>query len=542
MDGALKKVILVDDDAVVRIGLKTLVDWRQHGYLLVGEAGDAEQALALAQQHRPDIVITDMKMPGMDGIALIRALKQTDAPPYIIALSSYDDFPLVREAMKCGAADYMLKLELCPQALLQSLARAGTVSAAAGVREADQQVLQNQALHDLISRFYLNEAEMGARLRAAGVQFAGETVYCLLIKAGDLFRFEESTQEEYHTLVFSIRNIAAEIAGDYLNAYYADGKTGELYIFGALRQTMDGAAPDALVHDLAQRLRAMLAQYLDISCVIGIGKGENTASGMALACRQAAEAVQNRFYADGEGVLWGHLSAASSAEPSEEMQMSLYVLRQELTAALNTLQTEKVHAALGQARTAIGGKSLSKAMVFAVLAEIAGAVRDYFESCGMDGAQLLRPSHRDLAGLSRLQTTAEAVAWLDGMQADLDQYLEEERTRSGPVIVCRVEEILHKRYGGDISLAELAAELELTPGYISALMKKHTGLRFSEYLTRVRMEQAKRLLTETDARIYEIAAAVGYEDAFYFSRLFKRLTGVSPMDWRNIAAQRGGGT
>ena len=104
-------VLIVDDDAMMRISLKSLIAWQEHGYRLIGEASDGEQALEICRRSAPDILITDMKMPRMDGIALLRALQKEKIQMYVIVLSGYDDFQLVREAMRLGAADYLLKLE-----------------------------------------------------------------------------------------------------------------------------------------------------------------------------------------------------------------------------------------------------------------------------------------------------------------------------------------------------------------------------------------------------------------------------------------------
>ena len=109
MKDGMKKVLLVDDDAVLRIGMKTLVDWQQHGYILIGEASDGAQAMELVEQHRPDIVITDMKMPGMDGLEAARAILEEDPAARIVIVSSlaYDD--TMEEAGQIGARGFLYK-------------------------------------------------------------------------------------------------------------------------------------------------------------------------------------------------------------------------------------------------------------------------------------------------------------------------------------------------------------------------------------------------------------------------------------------------
>lgn len=534
MNCEMKKVILVDDDATLRIGIKTLVDWRQHGYLWAGEAKDGAQALELIHDCQPDIVITDMKMPGMDGIALIREIRKQTPAPYIIALSSYDDFPLVREAMKLGAADYLLKLELTPAVLLQSLSKAPLLHDAVDSQEIEREMQQERALRDLICRFYLDEAEIGTRLKDAGIEFTEADVFCMLVKVEDLFLFEESTEEEYHTLTFSIRNIVAEIIEDCMHAYYADGKTGELYIFCEIKQPVREHQPDEIAGEVARRCRTMLMQYLDIRCVVGIGKGNRTAGGLAVACLQAADAVRSRFYADGDGVLWWK---GPCPETVEELPSSIYAVRQQMIKGLEIRDTQAVREAIASVKEWIGGKYFSRNVVFAMIIELTGAVREYFERYGMEMEDFLSDSRHDFTKLSDFQTISEVLAWLNVLENELVAYIGQERSRSTLSVVHQVEEMLQERFSGEIGLTEVAQALGMTPGYISALMKKHTGMRFSEYLTRLRIEKAKELLANTDWKVYAVAAAVGYEDAFYFSRLFKRIMGVSPGDWRKNAAK-----
>ena len=115
------RIVIADDDAMLRIGLKAMLPWTQYGYQIVGEAQDGREALELCRKYQPDILLTDMKMPETDGLEVLRTLAIWPQKPAVIALSGYDEFSLVREAMRLGALDYLLKLELSPSRLLQCL-------------------------------------------------------------------------------------------------------------------------------------------------------------------------------------------------------------------------------------------------------------------------------------------------------------------------------------------------------------------------------------------------------------------------------------
>lgn len=222
-------VLIVDDDAMMRISLKSLIAWQEHGYRLIGEASDGEQALEICRRSAPDILITDMKMPRMDGIALLRALQKEKIQMYVIVLSGYDDFQLVREAMRLGAADYLLKLELEPCKLLDVLSNANQTAQQEEITT--MQPVQERILRELIGHFYLNETDFAQQMKNAGIDWETAPIWCMLIKAGEIYRFEEVSDEDCYTLQFSVRNIAEEIVGDVMTAYYADGKNRRVVCF-----------------------------------------------------------------------------------------------------------------------------------------------------------------------------------------------------------------------------------------------------------------------------------------------------------------------
>lgn len=226
------RILIADDDTMVRIGLKTVINWEENGFVLVGEAANGLEAMQLVQEKKPDIVITDIKMPGMDGIELIRQLRQQSTPPEILVLSSYDEFELVKQALKLGARDYLLKLNLNPEELLHSLRAIAAENAAAsplfsGDDEKSRALLRQNFLWDVVSNYYMNGQQLEQSMRELEIHLEGRPVYCMVIKVGEVYRFEEATAEEIQTLRISVVNITEEIVSDVCCGYCFSGRTGE---------------------------------------------------------------------------------------------------------------------------------------------------------------------------------------------------------------------------------------------------------------------------------------------------------------------------
>lgn len=519
----LRTVLIVDDDATMRIGLKAMIAWREHGYQLLQDAADGYEAMEICRETPPDIVITDMKMPGMDGITFLKELQREGQHPYIIVLSGYDEFHLVRDAMRLGASDYLLKFELEPRRLLESLAPADQLPS--GTADVDQSMIHEQMLRDIISRFFLDETAFSQQMIDAGISFEQEPVWCFLIKAGELYRFEDVSEENYQTLLFSIRNIAEEIVGDCMHGYYATGKTGELYVFACLY--LQYASEPELVNRTAHRLHDMLLRYLDISCTIGIGRADRSPSSMHRAACEASEAVRRRFLSEDSTVLEWQSIEGQLPQTKEWPDK----LRAKLAGGLIHFDEDMVQEVIAEARAEID--RLPQDAALALLLELYSAVREILERYGKDAPTVLACSFRPVREFMRLHRTDEMRAWLDALEKDLTSFLRSGRRDAGAgSIVAAACEKIEQGFSGELSVQSVAEDLGISPGYLSALMKKHTGRNFTEYITYVRIQNAKQLLQKTDDKIYSVALATGFTDQYYFSRIFKRVTGVTPGDWR----------
>lgn len=201
------RILIADDDTMVRIGLKTVINWEENGFVLVGEAANGLEAMQLVQEKKPDIVITDIKMPGMDGIELIRQLRQQSTPPEILVLSSYDEFELVKQALKLGARDYLLKLNLNPEELLHSLRAIAAENTAAsplfsGDDEKSRALLRQNFLWDVVSNYYMNGQQLEQSMRELEIHLEGRPVYCMVIKVARCTALRKPPQRRYRRCVF----------------------------------------------------------------------------------------------------------------------------------------------------------------------------------------------------------------------------------------------------------------------------------------------------------------------------------------------------
>ena len=502
------RILIADDDTMVRIGLKTVINWEENGFVLVGEAANGLEAMQLVQEKKPDIVITDIKMPGMDGIELIRQLRQQSTPPEILVLSSYDEFELVKKALKLGARDYLLKLNLNPEELLHSLRAIAAENTAAsplfsGDDEKSRALLRQNFLWDVVSNYYMNGQQLEQSMRELEIHLESRPVYCMVIKVGEVYRFEEATAEEIQTLRISVVNITEEIVSDVCCGYCFSGRTGEFDVL----LTAPVPAPDEAVGSSMQPGGA----------------------GIKEAFWRANAAVSQRFYAPHDGVLlW-----RQDMEQTRQDRYSLSGVRAELSEILVSGTPEELERVFAQLKTDMQQLALSRSTVRAIALELLYIVQEHFERNELPIRTVLTNSCRSYEELLHMETLGEVIAWLDALRQDLSDFLLRESEKGGAKIVGMAQDWIAAHYREAASLQEAARAVSLNPSYFSTLLKKFTGRSYTELLMEYRIERAKELLLLTDAKVYRVGQMVGYEDKFYFSRIFKRVTGMTPVEFKN---------
>lgn len=239
-------VLIVDDEMLDRVNLKTLIDWEASNFQVVGEAENGREAAGLIEALAPHLIVTDVRMPVMSGLDLIAAFSGKPNRPEFLIMSGFDDYELVRRGLTLGAYDYLLKLELDAQALLNALtgirARLEAKQLAPLLSGApDEQIrrsipaLRKAFITDLIKGQAFSETEYRDSMAFLGITLLPEAVYCAVIKIGEFCRFEDATYEEATQLDQSIIAVVEDIMHDAFHASCFEGKSGEFLLFASPR-------------------------------------------------------------------------------------------------------------------------------------------------------------------------------------------------------------------------------------------------------------------------------------------------------------------
>ena len=533
------RVFLAEDETIIRETLRDTMPWAQCGYTFVGEAGDGEMALPLIQQTRPDVLITDIRMPFMDGLALSKLVLQEFPQMKVIILSGYDDFEYAQTAIGLGVERYLLKPI--------------TKSTLMGVLEEVREKIQGErAQQNYLAQFHqeAQDYEQYARRR-----------FLERIVAGQL-----SVQEIYEQaekLDLDLRAQAYDLA--LVSAMPESGGTAESYSEPGARLR------DSMVSHFLKHPEYILFRWnLNSYAVLLLGRQESMEA-IVGRCISKFRELYKTFGPDMSCYLAvGTPTRRLSALPGCFEEVSRLWAYRHILPEQHILTVDTVKSLTGTgANHDLSGLDMSKvspAMLTGVLQnasaqEVPSFVDEYIHSLAdaldsMPFCQYLMLSARFtatqfaeglgvgqeefLSSLSCLNMVGQKIS-----AGDLKRYLSDILLQA----IRLRDRVTGSQYSGqlqqavryidehyqseDISLNRVAKEVDLSPNYLSAVFSQEMGTTFVEYLTAKRMEKARELLRHSDLRSGEIAAAVGYKDSHYFSFLFKKTQGCPPRDYRS---------
>ena len=536
------RTFLTEDEIVVRENIKKMVPWEQYGFELVGEASDGEMALPLIRKLRPDLLITDIKMPFMDGLTLCRIVKKELPRIKIVILSGYDDFNYAKQAIGIGVEDYLLK-PITKNAFLERLCEIRNRYE----NEKSQKEYYEQ-FHREIQEYERNSSRDFFEGLTSGTLDLGE-IYRRADKLGLdvvaeaynilLFTIESSDNTLGHSEAYSEweAKIREKIEELFVDHPYALLFRTNVFGYGVLvkeQKEKAGENSKQCVESIRQILESGSREQ---EWFIAAGEPVERLSNVKQSYHTASKAFARRYLYDGHVLFYGELNP----KDTEKEDAGRYLKKVDVNALdpailqkfLSSGLTEEIEVFVRDYFHAIG-KEPMESMIFRsyVTLNVRFSVLSFLNKLGCDVKEM-EVNDTEYALEKGGKSMEAAMEYAENMLRRAIAIRDENSGNKNRSILENAIEYINAHYMDEnMSLNTAARIANISANHFSALFSQNVGQTFIEYLTSIRMEHAKELLRCTGKRSSEIAGAVGYKDAHYFSYLFKKTQGMTPSDYR----------
>ena len=534
------KVFLVEDEMVIRRGIKNSIDWEKEGYIFCGEASDGELAYPMIIKEKPDILITDIRMPFMDGLELCKLVKKELPNIKILILSGYDEFDYAKEAIRLGVTEYLLK-PISSGKLLEALN---------GVSESIRREKEDK---DLVRKYMeeMRENTEHEKQKFFEQMIAGNLSMADALETGKKYEMNLSAGM-YNLLLFRFtlgeeNRKSGELLGD---AEYAIEKLTERleYVF-EFQRGVEGWAfllmadneeqMSERVKELSKDLEEIMKNYSTIAYFGGIGQPVARLRELEESFREAERALAARFTMELNRIISVEdIRMAQNVDTLDDIEITSFgeieKTRTMLEKFLNNGAEDEIDEFVDVYINELPEENLKSVLMRQYIIMDAYIVMMSFceKIEGIEGE--MQAQSEELKNSMKTSQTLEEIK--NYIRMLLKKIIGVRDTISGrrysDIIEIAKDQIRKTYMSDEISLNTIAAEVGMSPSYFSSIFSKEMGKTFVEYLTEIRMDRAKELLMCSSMKTSEIGYEVGYKDPHYFSYIFKKTQNCTPKEFR----------
>lgn len=534
------KVFLVEDEMVIRRGIKNSIDWEKEGYIFCGEASDGELAYPMIIKEKPDILITDIRMPFMDGLELCKLVKKELPNIKILILSGYDEFDYAKEAIRLGVTEYLLK-PISSGKLLEALN---------GVSESIRREKEDK---DLVRKYMeeMRENTEHEKQKFFEQMIAGNLSMADALETGKKYEMNLSAGM-YNLLLFRFtlgeeNRKSGELLGE---AEYAIEKLTERleYVF-EFQRVVEGWAfllmadneeqMSERVKELSKDLEEIMKNYSTIAYFGGIGQPVARLRELEESFREAERALAARFTMELNRIISVEdIRMAQNVDTLDDIEITSFgeieKTRTMLEKFLNNGAEDEIDEFVDVYINELPEENLKSVLMRQYIIMDAYIVMMSFceKIEGIEG-EMQAQSEELKNSMKTIQTLEEIKNYIRMLLKKIIGVRDTISGRRYSDIIEIAKDQIRKTYMSDeISLNTIAAEVGMSPSYFSSIFSKEMGKTFVEYLTEIRMDRAKELLMCSSMKTSEIGYEVGYKDPHYFSYIFKKTQNCTPKEFR----------
>lgn len=536
----MRKIVIVDDDRQVLQGMQHTIPWRELALELVGEAMDGEEGLRLVRELQPDIVITDIYMPVMNGLDMIEQLHCNNFQGKIIILSGYSDFEYARQALRLNVDDYLSK-PVTLQTIREVIQRAIIELEERELQKRDEQGLKEKLMvyEPFVENEWIKSAITGCwigeeiKRLPIGNKWGWETSH-FLVMAIEVMRNEPMKgwlSRDWNLIRFATGNIIKEHADELrVNARFHELHSHQMAVLLQINREASEERFHRLALQLSRHVVESVENFLRIKLQIGIGTRKTEWRRISDSTEEAFQALADKK-SKLDAVL--PIYTAKPEEVSSQLPFNLRPVRfyQEMADAVRHLSEQEAYEALKRFFSDLNGRNGIAAVE---LQHIGRELWAIFSVTLYESGIILEADFTETDIQRDLQSIVlpdQFKSWvMKKVQEICSRYTRNENLKHKQAVDFMIQYI-HEYYAEEIRLGDLAEKVFISRNYLSNIFREATGETFNDYVTRVRMEKAKRLVLDGKLMVFEIAEKVGYRNVPYFTTLFKKHTGRSPSDF-----------
>ena len=546
------KIFLAEDEVIVRETIKRMIPWEELGFELVGEAADGEMALPLLIRQKPDLLITDIKMPFMDGLTLAKLAKKELPELKIVILSGYDDFNYAKQAISIGVEDYLLK-PITKNALIERISE-----------------IRSRYEHEKTQKEYYEkfQREMQAYEKNSSRDFF-EALVCGSMDMMEVYKKAEKlgldiVAEAYNILIFTM-NSEEDFSGqkegyseweaeslEMLEDFFSDNTSAMLFrcnifSYGVLIKGQKESI-EKTTKEYVEKIQGILnRKESKREWFLAVGQSVERLSQIKKSYHTASRAFSQR-YLYGENILYyDEMELMEHRSGQADTNDNAYLKKVDVNALnpailqkflSNGLQ-EEIENFVKDYFYAIGQEPM-ESLVFRnyVILNVRFSVITFLKGLGCD-TEGMEPENTEEILAESGKNIESAITYAEKMISQAIEIRDQNSGNKNRSILKTAVDFIDEHYmDEDISLNTAANVANVSSNHFSALFSQNMGQTFIEYLTTLRMNKAKELLRCTGMRSSEIAGEVGYKDAHYFSYLFKKTQGMTPSEYRKAREEK----
>lgn len=521
---------IIDDIKSVVDGL-TAMNWEEQGIRVAGVSSNGEEGLQLISELRPDLVITDIRMPIMDGLSMLRMVLEENRNCKFILISGYADFDYAQQAVQLGAFDFVVK-PFSEEDIMSAALRAKAEITEErlqllSLREMETKLRESmpvlrQEYFTMLVNHRISWEEASGRWDFLNIKLEPRGFVVMLIEMDDSrAEVAEPSIREMELIRFSLLNIMQETLAEHTRSVVFRSRLDQY--LAVLNDTGERSPIE-----IAEQICRNIERYTKFTVSVGVGGRVAEISELPDSYRQAQQALSHHLFTEGNtAIMYDDIHQSGSQEP-----LALEY-KDELLLALrsgNTGRTVAILTAISDSLQKLVSRQNPNYLLSLYDELAASAIRTFYEMVPYADIQPLIQSFKAVQGTAG-RSLPSLQRQLLALCTEGATLVHQNSLSAGQKVIYKAIDYMKSRLPLDIAVGECAAHVHLSASYFASLFKQVTGMTVTQYMTSERIQKAKLLLVE-GAQVQEVASAVGYEERRYFSDVFKKITGQTPSEFR----------